>query len=73
MATPVFDKDTWLDLTVNIVPLAILGFFVALFAVNAPWGLSGLESVIGFALLVVPFVLLAYLTYIAARKIEAGE
>ncbi|WP_135829124.1 DUF6684 family protein [Halorussus halobius] len=73
MATPIFDKDTWLDLTVNIVPLTIIGFFVALFAVVSPWGISGLESVIGFALLVVPFVLLAYLTYISARAIESGE
>ncbi|MFC7080764.1 DUF6684 family protein [Halorussus caseinilyticus] len=51
----------------------MIGFFVALFAVASPWAIEGLTSILGFALLVVPFVLLAYLTYIAARLIEDAE
>ncbi|WP_276281361.1 DUF6684 family protein [Halorussus caseinilyticus] len=73
MATPIFERETWLDISVNIIPLFIIGFFVALFAVASPWAIEGLTSILGFALLVVPFVLLAYLTYIAARLIEDAE
>jgi hypothetical protein len=73
MATPVFEKETWLDISVNIIPLFIVGFFVALFAVVSPWGIEGLTSAIGFALLIVPAVLLSYLTYVAADLIESAE
>ncbi|NHN58228.1 MULTISPECIES: DUF6684 family protein [Halorussus] len=73
MATPVFDKETWLDISVNIIPLCIIGFFVALFAGASPWAIEGLTSTVGFALLVVPFLLLAYLTYFAAKLIESAE
>ena len=73
MPTPIFDRETWLDITVNLVPLGIIGFFVALFAVASPWAVEGLASTIGFALLVVPFLALAYLTYFAADLIESAE
>ncbi|WP_135826701.1 DUF6684 family protein [Halorussus ruber] len=73
MATPIFERETWLDISVNIIPLFIIGFFVALFAVASPWAIEGLVSAVGFALLVVPFVLLAYLTYVAASLIEDAE
>ncbi|UPV73520.1 cox cluster protein [Halorussus limi] len=73
MATPIFERETWLDITVNIIPLCIIGFFVALFVVKSPWEIEGLTSAIGFALLIVPFVLLTYLTYVAADLIESAE
>jgi hypothetical protein len=73
MTTPVFEKETWLDISVNIVPLAIIGFFVALFVFASPWAISGLPSAVGFALLVVPFLALAVLTYYAATLIESAE
>lgn len=73
MTTPIFDRETWLDITVNIIPLGIIGFFVALFAVGSPWAIEGLSSAIGFALLVVPFLALAYLTYFAADLLESAE
>jgi len=73
MATPIFERETRLDISVNIIPLCIIGFFVVLFTVNSPWEIEGLASILGFALLVVPFILLAYLTYIAADLIESAE
>jgi len=73
MATPIFDKETWLDISVNIIPMGIITFFVALFAILSPWGVEGIEFGLGFALLVVPAVLLSYLTYVAAERIEATE
>jgi hypothetical protein len=73
MSTPIFERETWLDISVNIIPLFIMGFFIVLFAVNSPWPIEGLISAVAFALLVVPLVLLAYLTYIAADLIESAE
>lgn len=71
MAESVFDKETLLDLTVNIIPLGIMGFFLILFVGFGAWGGSTLIEVISWGLVVVPFVALALLTYIAALKIEA--
>lgn len=74
MTSNIFDKDTLLDLTVNIVPLAILAFFFAVFVLVNPWG-SGftLERVLQFAIVGTMFVGLAHLTYEAAKRIETGD
>lgn len=72
-STPIFDRETWLDISVNVVPLGIIAFFLALFALASPWAIEGLTSAIGFALLVVPFLGLAYLTYFAADLMESAE
>jgi hypothetical protein len=74
MSSTVFDKDTLLDLTVNIVPLAILGFFFAAFILINPWG-SGLsyERALQFLLVGAMFVSLSILTYAAAVRIETDE
>jgi len=69
MAERVFDKETLLDITVNVVPLGILVFFLALFIALDTWSGSLLVDVVSWALIVVPFVLLGLLTYLAARKI----
>lgn len=73
MATPIFDRETWLDISVNLVPLVIIAFFIALFTVATPWEIEGLISAVGYGLLVVPFLALAYLTYVAAQAIEGAE
>ena len=74
MNSAVFDKDTILDLTVNIVPLFILAFFiVAYFAVN-PWGMDDiLVAAISHGILLFTFLSLAVLTYVAATYIEGDE
>jgi membrane protein implicated in regulation of membrane protease activity len=68
-----FDHDTLLDLTVNAIPLAIMLFFVAAFALVNPFGWDGLASALQFALLIVPFVLLAILTYYAGKAVQRDE
>ncbi|QCC48007.1 DUF6684 family protein [Halobellus limi] len=73
MANKIFDRDTLLDLTVNVVPLFIIAFFVVAFAVIAPFGIDPLASAIQFGLLAVPFVLLAILTYFAGRAVAGSE
>ncbi|MFB6271176.1 MAG: DUF6684 family protein [Halobacterium sp.] len=74
MSSTIFDKDTLLDLTVNIVPLAIMAFFFVAYLLVNPWG-SGLtlERGIQFFLIGWMFVGLSILTYVAATKIETGE
>jgi hypothetical protein len=68
----IFDKDTFLDLTVNIIPLFILAFFFVVFLpmVYGPFGWNTTYSVLQMGLIVVPAVLLAILTYFSAVAIE---
>lgn len=68
----IFDKDTFLDLTVNIIPMFIMAFFFVLFLpmVYGPFGWDSTYSLLQIGLIVVPFVLLALLTYFSAIAIE---
>ncbi|GAA0654017.1 DUF6684 family protein [Salarchaeum japonicum] len=71
MTANLFDKDVLLDLTVNIIPLAIIAFFTAMFVVFNPWADEGLFGlVLQYTLMVLPFIALAVLTYAAAKRIE---
>ncbi|GAA0252582.1 DUF6684 family protein [Haladaptatus pallidirubidus] len=69
MAERVFDRETLLDTTVNVVPLGIMAFFFVLFLTFAPWGGSSLVGLISLGLVIVPFIGLALLTYLTARAI----
>ncbi|WP_435152930.1 DUF6684 family protein [Haladaptatus sp. DFWS20] len=70
MAERVFDRETLLDITVNVVPLGIMAFFFVLFLAFSPWSSgSSLVGLISLGLVVVPFIGLALLTYLAAREI----
>jgi hypothetical protein len=73
MATRIFDRETLLDLVVNGVPLFILLFFTVGFILVNPFGFDPLAVGIQHALILVPFVLLAALTYFAARAIAGDE
>jgi len=71
----IFDKDTFLDLTVNIIPLFIMAFFFVLFLpmVYGPFGWDSTYSLLQIGLIVVPIALLAILTYFSAVAIEGDE
>jgi hypothetical protein len=73
MAERVFDRETILDLAVNIIPLGIVLFFVLLFALQNPFGWDPLVSSLQFGLLILAFVLLAVLTYISGKAIAGDE
>ena len=73
MAAKIFDKETILDLTVNIIPLGIIAFFIVVFAVFDPFGFDFLASSIMYGLLIVPFIALAILTYISGKAIAGDE
>ncbi|WP_435335578.1 DUF6684 family protein [Haloarchaeobius sp. TZWWS8] len=68
----VFDKETLLDLTVNVIPLGIMLFFFILFipSVYGPWPWESTYSLLQIALIVIPFIGLAVLTYFSAKAIE---
>ena len=66
-------EETWLDLTVNLVPLGILAFMDALFWVFNPWGWDPLMIVVSHFLTLFPLVLLAILTYVSGAIIQRDE
>lgn len=67
------ERQTILDVSVNIVPLIMLIFFFGLFAVYDPYRGNAFMLGMSLFLLVIPFVLLAFLTYVAGRTIEHEE
>jgi hypothetical protein len=73
MSSKVFDQDTLLDLTVNVIPLVIIGAFIIGFLVMAPFGIDPIASTVQFGLLAVPFSLLTILTYLSGRAISKSE
>ncbi|NUB91354.1 hypothetical protein HTZ84_11395 [Haloterrigena sp. SYSU A558-1] len=73
MSRRAFDAEITLDLAVNLIPLAIMVFFVALFAVFNPWGIEPLQSTIQFAILLSMIATLGFVTYYAARVIERDD
>ncbi|MFH5797006.1 DUF6684 family protein [Haladaptatus sp. DYF46] len=64
-----FDRETMLDIVVNIVPMLILLFFIVLAFVWTPWHGEPLISAMAHLLTIIPFVLLGLLTWIAARYV----
>ena len=74
MADRLFTADVLLDISVNVVPIVIVAAFLALFLAVAPWGRAySLEWGLQMALLVLPMVGLAILTYEAAKRIELAD
>jgi len=65
--------ETLLDVTVNLIPMGILLFFIALYTVFSPWEWDPAVFVLMHFLTVFPFVLLALLTYVSARAIASAE
>lgn len=68
-----FEKETLLDLTVNVIPLGILLFFIGAFAVVNPFGFDAVFSGLQFALMISMFLLLGVLTYYAGKAVEGAE
>lgn len=67
------DRETVLDLSVNIVSLVILLLFFLLFLLHDPFHWAPEIVIISLGLLIIPFAFLALITYFAGRAIERGE
>lgn len=65
--------ETLLDVTVNMIPMGILLFFVALYTLVRPWKWDPAMFAIMHFLTLFPLVLLAILTYVSARAIAGDE
>jgi len=68
-----FEKETLLDLTVNMIPLGIMLFFIGAFAVVPAFGVDPVFSAMQFALIGTMFALLAILTYYAGKAVEGAQ
>ncbi|QLH75811.1 hypothetical protein HZS55_00165 [Halosimplex rubrum] len=66
-------EETWLDLTVNFIPIGILAVLDIMFWVYNPWGWDLWFVFWGHVLTVVPLVLLTALTYVSGRVIQRDE
>lgn len=69
-----------LDLSVNIIPLGIMAFFVVLYAFAPTFGFDPVIVAVQMGLIIFPFLGLAIVTYYSGRavtrdekKLEAGE
>lgn len=72
MTSEPWTTETLLDISVNVVPLIVLSAFLLLFVGLTYWGMDlTLIPILMVALIVVPAIILAYVTYVAAIKIEA--
>lgn len=67
------DRETFLDLVVNIIPMGILLFFVGVFLVYMPWEENLFLTIVSHFLTIFPLVMLALLTYISAKVISRDE
>lgn len=67
------DRNTLLDLTVNAVPVVVLGLFTALFVVFSPWGRLGLASVLQFGLILVLVLVLLLVSARAGMAISRSD
>ena len=73
MASTVFDRETLLDLLVNVIPLGILLFFIVLFWVDNPFGGNPIYTYLQFAIVIVTFGSLLVLTYFSGRAVAEDE
>jgi membrane protein implicated in regulation of membrane protease activity len=75
MDSRIFDRDTLLDLTVNVIPLGILAFFFVVFLVYAPgpFAFDSVFTTVQLAIVLTTFFLLAVLTYYAGKAVASAE
>lgn len=67
------DRETLLDVTVNVVPMAILLFFVVLFVVVHPWQFDPFYAFLQHGLTIFPFAVLVLVTWVSAKYISRDE
>jgi len=73
MAEKVFDRETLLDLTVNVIPFAILVIFFGAYIVFNPFRFDIVISGIQFAIIGTAAVLLGILTYYSGAAVSKAE
>jgi hypothetical protein len=67
------EKDTLLDLVVNVIPIGILAFFSLLFLMVNPWGWDPFPVLMTHFLTLFPLVVLVVVTWVAGRVVQRDE
>lgn len=73
MTTGVFDRETVLDLLVNVIPLGILAFFMLGFVVYNPFGFDAVITTIQLSIVGMMFGGLAVVTYYSGLAVSNAE
>lgn len=73
MAEKTFDRETLLDLTVNVIPLFILAFFFVAYIVFNPFGFDSVISSIQLGIIGVSALGLLVLTYYSGKAVAGAE
>ncbi|MUV88879.1 cox cluster protein [Halapricum sp. CBA1109] len=75
MSSRTFDRDTILDLTVNVIPLAILGVFIVTFVLYSPgpFAFDSVASTLQLSIIGTTFVGLLALTYYMGKAVAGAE
>jgi uncharacterized membrane protein (DUF4010 family) len=68
-----FDRETLLDLLVNVIPLAMMLAFIGIFLLVNPFGEDLAATVMQLTILIVTFGALLILTYISGKAISESE
>jgi len=66
-------RETLLDITVNMIPMGIILFFIGVLLLGNQWVSDPFITVVAIGLHVIPFVLLGLLTWVSARVIQQSE
>jgi hypothetical protein len=72
-ADTLFDRETLLDILVNVVPVGILLFFTLLFLGYGSYPDNTLVTVVQLSLILIPVVVVAVITYYAAKAVTKAE
>ena len=73
MSERTFDRETLLDLSVNVIPLGILVFFVAVYAVVGSFPDDPVVLVIQMSIILLTAGGLTVLTYYSGKAISGAE
>lgn len=73
MTSRTFDRETLLDLTVNVIPLGIMLFFVGVFLVYNPFGVDPVATALQLSIVGITFLALLILTYYSGKAISEAE
>lgn len=66
-------RETWTDLTVNLIPVGVLLGMDVLFWVVNPWGLDPFVMALSHFLIIFPLLCLLLLTYVSGYVIQRDE
>lgn len=67
------DRETALDVSVNVIPMGILLFFIVLTLLVDPFPPDLYITLVAHVLTIIPLVLLGLLTYVSAKVIARDE